>query len=139
MCFFVRCAMCETSMYCKKVTDKMPKICAVVQRPYERVLHLALQTFPNSCCSYIVEGPAQVGTEYTYGKLHTYVRGSSVHIRTPAHQNLISRSTTATPPVLSPSSILLSPSSHCTLIAARTSCARPENAAISKFFLVAGF
>jgi hypothetical protein len=60
-------------MYCKKVTDKMHKICAILQRSYEGVLHLVLQTLPNSCCSYVVEGPAQVGTEYTYGQLCTYV------------------------------------------------------------------
>ena len=41
----------------------MQKICAILQRSYEGILHLALQTLPNSCCSYVVEGPAQVGTE----------------------------------------------------------------------------
>jgi hypothetical protein len=61
-------------MSCKKVTDKMYKICAILKRYYEDVLHLALQTLPNSCCSYVLEGPAQVGTEYTDGQQCTYAR-----------------------------------------------------------------
>ena len=38
-----------------------------------------------------------------------YIQGSPVGIQTPSHWNLIGRSMTAPPPVLSPSSILLPP------------------------------
>jgi len=47
-----------------------------------------------------------------------YVQGSPFGIQTPTNWNLIGRSMTALPPVLSPSSIL-PPHSHFTLISAR--------------------
>jgi hypothetical protein len=55
---------------------------------------------------------AQVGIEYAHGLLYMYVQGSPVEIQTPAHWNLIGRSMTAPPPVLSPNSILPPPSTH---------------------------
>jgi hypothetical protein len=61
----------------------------------------------------------QVGTEYTYDQIYMYVEGNTDDIQITAHWNLIGRSTTAHPAVLSPSSILPPPSSHCALIHAR--------------------
>jgi hypothetical protein len=62
----------------------------------------------------------QVGIEYTYGKVYIYVytQGSPAEIQTPSHWNVIDRSMTALQPVLSPSSILLPPSSYCAFITA---------------------
>jgi hypothetical protein len=60
----------------------------------------------------IVEGPAQVGIEYTCGQLRMYIKESPAEIKIPTHWNQIGRSMTAPPPVLSPSSILPPPSFH---------------------------
>ena len=49
--------------------------------------------------------------------------GSPAEIQTSAHWNLIGRSMTASPPVLSSRSILPPPSSHCTSIPARNNSA----------------
>ena len=59
---------------------------------------------------------AQVGR--TRGQLYLYIQGSPVEIHILAHWNLIVRSMTALPPVLSPNSILRLPSSHCAFIPA---------------------
>jgi hypothetical protein len=48
-----------------------------------------------------------------------YIKGSPVEIQTPKLQNPIGHSTTATPPVLSPSSILPSFSFYSTFIPAK--------------------
>jgi len=46
------------------------------------------------------------------------IKGSPVEIQIPTHWNLIGRSMTAPQPVLSPSGILLPPSSHSAFISA---------------------
>ena len=56
---------------------------------------------------------AQVGTEYTNGQIHMYIKGGPVEIWTPTQWNVTRRSMKAPPPVLSHSSILPPPSSHC--------------------------
>jgi hypothetical protein len=48
-----------------------------------------------------------------------YVEGSPIETQTPSHYNPIGRSMTAWPLVLSPDSILPSPSLHCIFIPAR--------------------
>jgi hypothetical protein len=48
-----------------------------------------------------------------------YTRGSPVEIQTPTQQNLIGRSKTAPPPVLSPSGTPPPPSSHWAFIPAK--------------------
>jgi hypothetical protein len=76
-----------------------------------------VQAFSDLTSSYLVEGPAQVDTEFTC--VQTYVRiGSPAEILTQTHWKLIGRSMTAPPPVLSPSSILLPPTSHSNIIPA---------------------
>jgi hypothetical protein len=62
---------------------------------------------------------AQVGNEYDYDQLYTHIQDSPSEIRIPVLWNLIGHSTTATPPVSSPSSILPPLSSHCASIPAR--------------------
>jgi len=59
---------------------------------------------------------AQVKNDYRYGQLYTHTPCSPVEIRTSTHGNLTGRSITASPLVLSPSSILPSPSSHSAFI-----------------------
>jgi len=66
---------------------------------------------------YVAEGPvevafflAEVGIEYAYGQLCTYIQSSLAGILHPIRRNLIGRSKTAPPSVLLSSSIL-SPSS----------------------------
>ena len=67
-------------------------------------------------------GPAQVkvfrksGMEYKRGQLCVYIKGSLVDIQTTKHWSLIGCSITASPPVLSPSSILRPASSPCAFI-----------------------
>jgi len=63
-----------------------------------------------------------------------YIKGSIVEIQTPTHCNLIARSLTAPPPLLSPSSILPSPSFHCTFIPAWKNSA-PFKSVIKFYFL----
>ena len=50
-----------------------------------------------------------LASEYT----HLYIRRSPTEIQAPTNWNLIGRSTTFPPPMLSPNSILPPPSSHC--------------------------
>jgi len=59
---------------------------------------------------------AQVNSDYRYGQLHKQTPCSPVEIRTSTHWNLTGCSITASPLVLSPSSILPSPSSHSAFI-----------------------
>jgi hypothetical protein len=54
-----------------------------------------------------------------------------LEIRTPIHRKLIARITTASPPVLSPSSILPQSSSHCPFNATVKNSARFKNVVIS--------
>jgi len=61
----------------------------------------------------------QVGIEYTCVQLCMCVEGSPVETVTPAHCNPIDLSMTAWRLILSPSSILPSPSLHCIFIPAR--------------------
>jgi len=51
-------------------------------------------------------------------KYRSIYKGEQVEIHTSTHRNLLDRSMTAPPPVLSPSSILLPPSSHSAFISA---------------------
>jgi hypothetical protein len=60
---------------------------------------------------------------YKYVRTHIRVKGRPVATQLPTHWNLISRSMTAPPPVLSPNSILLPPSSHFDFIPARKNMA----------------
>jgi hypothetical protein len=59
---------------------------------------------------------AQVGIRHTCGQLHVYIQGSPVKNQTPTRRYLIGRSMTAPLRVLSPSSILPPPASHCAFI-----------------------
>jgi hypothetical protein len=61
---------------------------------------------------------AQVRTDFTYGHLYVYLQRSTVDIQTPTHWNLIGLSMTAPSRVLSPSSILPPPLTHCAFILA---------------------
>jgi hypothetical protein len=58
---------------------------------------------------------------------------SPVEIQIPAHWNLIGRSVTAPTAVLSPSSTLPPPSSHCAYIPARNISARSSKFMVSIF------
>jgi hypothetical protein len=58
-----------------------------------------------------------------------FIQRSPVEMQTPMYWNLIGRNMTATPPVLSPSSIILPPSSQSTFIPARKYSAR-----VSKYY-----
>jgi hypothetical protein len=61
----------------------------------------------------------QVGIEYTHKvKYYVYIERPD-EIQTPTHWNVITRSTTALSPVLSPSNMFPPPSSHCTFILPR--------------------
>jgi hypothetical protein len=62
---------------------------------------------------------ASRGKKYAYGQIYMYMSGSSVNIQIPTHCNLIVCSTIATPPLLSPSSILPPLSSHCDFVHAK--------------------
>jgi hypothetical protein len=55
----------------------------------------------------------QGAAEYTYGQLDLYMQGSPAEIQTTTRCSLIGSSMTAGTPVLSPSSLLLPPLSHC--------------------------
>ena len=59
---------------------------------------------------------------------------SFVEIQTQAQWNLIGRSMTALPSVLSPSSILLPPSTHCVIIPARKKKLRAFTESLFKLF-----
>ena len=52
---------------------------------------------------HVPEVPVQVWIEYACGQLCMYIQGGPVEIRTPTHRNLIGRTTTVLPVVLSPS------------------------------------
>jgi len=67
--------------------------------------------FPNYAT--VSEGPAQVGILYTWGQPYLRIKGSPGDIHAPAHWNPIGCNVSAVPSVLSPSSILVPPSSHC--------------------------
>ena len=58
---------------------------------------------------------APVRTQYihTYGQLRTRIQSSPTDIQTPTHRNLIGRSMSAPPPMLSLISTLLPVPSHC--------------------------
>jgi hypothetical protein len=58
------------------------------------------------------------------GQIYMYTKGSLVETPAPTNWNLIDRSMTAPPPVLSPSSILPPRSSHRALIPANKTLAR---------------
>jgi hypothetical protein len=56
---------------------------------------------------------APVGTEYTYGQLHSmYIQGCPVEMGSPKHYNLISHTVTTPPPMLMPTFISLCFHSH---------------------------
>jgi hypothetical protein len=69
---------------------------------------------PDLCSSYVAEGPATAnGIVCAYDQVCEEMEMGHVEIRTPTHWILITCSMTAPPPVLSPSIILPSSSSHC--------------------------
>ena len=92
---------------------------------------------PNLRRTCVQEGPAQVefyaspNSAYVWLPVCSYVlvQACPADIQTPAHWNLIGRSITAAPPVLSPSSNLPPPLSHCAFIPARKYLVR-----VSKIF-----
>jgi hypothetical protein len=101
---------------------------------------LLIQALPDLCNSYVLEGLGQVefcaSQKWVYIRSTTmYLHGSPAEIQTPAHWNLISCSTTAPPPVVSPSSILRPPSSHCAFIPARKNSMRFKNVISIVIFL----
>jgi hypothetical protein len=63
-----------------------------------------------------------------------YTRDIPVEIKTPADWNLIGRSMTAPPPVLSPSSISAPPSSYCAFIPGREKSPLVLKMLLFKFF-----
>ena len=71
---------------------------------------------------------------YSLVYIYIYTQGSKIEIQTQAHWNLIDRSMSALPYVLSPSSILPPPSSHRVLICARKHFARFTNVTFSVLF-----
>jgi hypothetical protein len=86
-----------------------------------------LATLPDLRSRYGPEGPAQVGTEYTYGQVRICryaIKGRPVETQSPTLWNLISRNMTAQAPVLSPSSILPPPLCHLAFITTRKYMAR---------------
>jgi len=62
--------------------------------------------------SYALEGPGQVGIEDSDSLLYMFTQGRPADIQTPTQWNLTGCSGTTLPPMLSPSSILPSPSTH---------------------------
>jgi hypothetical protein len=86
-------------------------VCVCVQTPPPSAPDLN-----NGCVSRCVSNLAQVGTNYLFGQIHVYIKGSSDEIRSPWHWNLIGPNTSAPPSEVSPSSILPLPSSHCDFI-----------------------
>jgi len=63
---------------------------------------------------YVHISPTEVGTQYTYVQLYIRIpKRSPDEIQIHTHRNLIGRSMTYPPPVLSPSIILLPTLSHC--------------------------
>jgi hypothetical protein len=73
-------------------------------------------TYRSSCAP---KGPAPVAVcMHMVACICKCIQWSPVEIRTPSHWNLISRSTTALPPELSPSSSLPPHPPHCTFIPA---------------------
>ena len=70
---------------------------------------------------------------YVINYAPVYIQGNSIGIQTPAHSNLIGRSMTAPPPVLSPSSILPP------LVVSLSSCYRKKNQPAFKKMLLFQF
>ena len=68
---------------------------------------------------YVPEVPVQVGIEYVCDQLYMYIQVGPVEIQTPTRRNLIGRTTTALPVVLSPSSMFPPPSSDGVFFPAR--------------------
>jgi len=93
-----------------------------------------IQTLLSLRISYIPEGPAQVGIEYTHDQLYTHTRvfrqRSSTETQTATYWNLMGRSMTPPPPSSTHPSVLWStcilplPPLHCTLIPAKKNLAR---------------
>jgi len=63
----------------------------------------------------------------------------STEIQNPTHRNLIGRNKTALPPVLSPSSILPSYSSHCAFIPVMKKPTRISKILLFQFFTILKF
>jgi hypothetical protein len=83
------------------------------------------ETLPDLRNSYVPNGPAQFGIEYSYGRQYMYILlGSPSENQTPKHWSLT---------VLSPSSILPPPSSHLTLTPATKNWAWVSKILLFKF------
>lgn len=83
-----------------------------------------VQTLPNLQNSYGLEGLTrsnfpQVTFECMYGQLFVYRQWSLAEIQTQAHWNLIAHGMIVPLPVISPSSILQPPFSHCAFLPTR--------------------
>ena len=75
---------------------------------------------PDLHSSYVAEGPTLVnGIVCRYDQVYEEMELSPVEIRISTHWILIAYSMTAPPPMLSPSSILPSSSSHCAFVPTR--------------------
>ena len=83
-----------------------------------------IQTLNNLRTGYRPEDPTPVGIQYKCGQIYVYKQRIPVDTQTPTHQKLIGRSMAAPPHVLSPSSILPPPLSHCAIIPARKNSLR---------------
>jgi hypothetical protein len=70
------------------------------------------------------------GIEYPYIQMYGYIQWCPVEIQTPEHWNLVGYSMTCSPPVFSPSSILLPFLSHAFL------SARKNVACVKKMLLL---
>jgi len=66
----------------------------------------------------------ETGLQRQQKKIFFYIKGVTTDTQTPTHWNLIGRSMVAPPRVLSPSSILPPPTSHCAIIPARKNSLR---------------
>ena len=79
------------------------------------------------CNNYLPEFAAQFADDSSYGQLYWCIQGSLVEIHTAAHTNPIGRR------LLSPSSILPPPPSHCAFESARKNSARSSETLLFQF------
>ena len=77
---------------------------------------------------------AQDGFLYTWSQLCMYIKGSTVYINTPTPWNKIGPNMTAPPLALSPSRILLPPSTHCAFTPERKNLAQVLKMSLFSFF-----
>jgi hypothetical protein len=76
----------------------------------------------------------QVGMGYIFSQVHMLIQGSPVEIQAQTLWKLIGCSAPTPPPVLTPSSILPLPSSHCAFIPARKNMEGLSNTLVLQLF-----